>query len=71
MAYVKKLNMMIVEQGPKCPNLEVPDKGRTKLNVIAGIKVRKIPRKQYLIWIRSNPMEFLKDVTKKNMPPEI
>jgi hypothetical protein len=71
MAYVKKLNMMIVEQGPKWPNLEVPNKGRTKLKVIAGTKVRKIPKKQYLIWIRSKPIEFSNDLIKKNIPPEI
>ena len=63
--------MIIVEGGPKLLNLEVPRKGRTKFAVTAGIEAINIPRKQYLIWRRSIPIEFLCDFSKKNSPPII
>jgi hypothetical protein len=41
--------MIIVEDGPKLLNLDVPKKGRMKFAVTAGIEAINIPRKQYLI----------------------
>jgi hypothetical protein len=62
---------MIVEEGPKRLNRDVPNRGSIKLKLIAGMKVKNIPRKQYLIWLRANPVDFLKDLVKKKIPPDI
>jgi len=63
--------MMSVQEGPNWLNFDVPKDGRIKFKVIAGKKVKKIPKKQYLIWIRANPIEVLKDFIKKKIPPII
>jgi hypothetical protein len=55
---VKKLTNMIVEEGPKWLNRDVPKKGIIIFETIDGIKVKNIPKKQYLIWMRSSPIEF-------------
>ena len=66
-----KLTMMMVEEGPMLLNLEVPNKGRIRFNAMAGMVVINVPKKQYLIWIRSNPIEFWNDRIKKKIPPDI
>jgi hypothetical protein len=68
---VKKLTIIIVEEGPRRLNRDVPNRGSIKLKVIAGMKVRSIPKKQYLIWLRANPIDFLKDLIRKKIPPDI
>jgi hypothetical protein len=52
MEYVMKLTMIRVDEGPKLLNRDVPICGRIRFSVMAGMKVRKIPKKQYLIWVR-------------------
>jgi hypothetical protein len=49
MEYVIKLTMMRVDGGPKLLNREVPSFGRMRFSVMAGMKLRKMPKKQYLI----------------------
>jgi len=57
-----------VEEGPNWLNREVPNDGRIKFAMIDGINVRNIPKKQYVIWIRSNPFDFLNDFIRKSIP---
>jgi hypothetical protein len=57
---------MIVEDGPTLLNLDVPKRGKTRFAVMPEMEDMNIPRKQYLIWRRSNPTEFLYDFIKKN-----
>jgi len=61
--------MIIVDEGPKLLSLDVPKKGKMKFAVNAEMEDMNIPRKQYLICIRSSPTEFLYDISKKNNPP--
>ena len=62
---------MIVEEGPKWLNRDVVNEARIIFETIDGIKVKNIPKKQYLIWMRSSPIEFLKDLIRKNIPRDI
>jgi hypothetical protein len=57
MEYVMKLTMIRVDEGPKLLNRDVPICGRIRFSVMAGMKVRKIPKKQYLIWVRCSPTD--------------
>jgi hypothetical protein len=41
--------MIIVEEGPKLLNFDVPKYGNTRFAVMAEIEEINIPRKQYLI----------------------
>ena len=62
---------MIVEDGPKRASRDVPKMGRIKFAAIEGMKAKKNPKKQYLIWMRSNPNEVLKDLIRNNIPTDI
>jgi hypothetical protein len=57
--YAIKVTIMIVNDGPKPLNFEVPNKGRTKLVKIAIIDEKNIPKKQYFICNLSMPVECL------------
>ena len=63
--------MIIVEEGPKLLNLDVPKVGKIRFAAMARTEEISIPRKEYLIWRRSNPIEFLYDFIIKNKPPDI
>jgi hypothetical protein len=61
----------MVAVGPRWLSFDVPNNGKIRFKVIAGIVVKKVPKKQYLIWIRSNPIDFLNDINRKNIPVAI
>jgi len=67
-AYVKKLIIINVEEGPILLNLDVPNEGSIKFKLMDGIKVRNMPKKQYFICMRFKPIEFLKDFTRYSIP---
>jgi hypothetical protein len=60
-----KATIMIVKDGPKPLNLDVPNKGRIKLEKMPIIDEKNIPKKQYFICSRSIPVDFLYFIIKK------
>lgn len=63
--------MIIVDVGPRLLSLDVPKKGKMKFAENAIVEDMNIPRKQYLICMRSSPIEFLYEISKKSNPPII
>ena len=59
---------MIVKDGPKPLNLDVPNMGRIKLVTIPIIDEKNIPKKQYFICSRSITVDFLYLVIKEKSP---
>jgi hypothetical protein len=64
-----KPTIIIVKEGPMALYFEVPKMGRSKFAVTPRTDVNNMPRKQYLIWRRLIPIEFLKFLIRKNNPP--
>jgi hypothetical protein len=70
-AYVMKLTIIIVEEGPIALNLDVPKIGNIRFVRSPKTAAESIPKKQYLICSRSIPVDFLNVLTRKTSPPEM